>query len=53
VWSGAELASFAGAQRVVRLQVDSWLLRRGAFPLRGALRELSPTLARTGAWPDA
>ena len=53
VWSGAEVASFQGAQRIVRLQVDRWLLRRGAFPLRGALRELSPTLGKTGAWPAA
>jgi len=36
LWSGAELESFEGAQRVVRLRVDSWLLQPGGFPLRSA-----------------
>ncbi len=52
-WGGAELAAFEGAQRLVRLRIERWRLRRGAFPLRGALREASPVLARTGVWPDA
>ena len=51
VWGGAEIEGIQGAQRIVRLQVNRWLLRRGAFPLRGALRELSPTLDKTGTWP--
>lgn len=50
-WSGGELQAFEGAQRLVRLRIDSWQLRRGAFPLRGGLREYSPTLERTGTWP--
>jgi uncharacterized protein len=51
VWSGAELEAFEGAQRLVQLRVESWRLRPGAFPLRGALRDYSPTLERTGTWP--
>ena len=51
VWNGADLGAVAGAMRVVHLRVERWHLRRGAFPLRGALREYSPVLERTGTWP--
>lgn len=53
VFDGPELDGFAGAQRLVQLEVSQWLLRPGAWPLRGALREFSPTLQRTGAWATA
>lgn len=50
-WSGPELAAFEGAQRLVRLRVERWRLRRGAFALRGALQSYSPVLEGTGHWP--
>lgn len=51
-WDGADLRAFEGAQRLVRLRIERWRLRRGAFPLRSGGHEDSPTLARTGNWPD-
>jgi len=34
VWQGEELARFEGAQRLLKLQVRQWVLRRGAWPWR-------------------
>ena len=50
VFEGPELDRFAGAQRLVQMEIEQWLLRPGAWPLRGTLGELSPTLQRTGEW---
>lgn len=52
-WDGADVAAVAGALRVIHVDVERWRLRPAAFPLRGALRDESPVLARTGTWaPD-
>jgi uncharacterized protein len=51
-WDSADLRAFEGAQRLVRLRVERWRLRPGAFPLRSGRHEESPTLARTGNWPE-
>ncbi|WP_042877884.1 pyridoxamine 5'-phosphate oxidase family protein [Cupriavidus necator] len=51
VWDGAELTSFAGAERLVRLHVERVVRRPGVLPLRWQLREYSPVLEDTGAWP--
>jgi predicted pyridoxine 5'-phosphate oxidase superfamily flavin-nucleotide-binding protein len=50
IWEGAELASFAGAQRLLRLHVREMLRFPGAMPLRFGQPALSPHLARTGHW---
>ena len=44
VWEGAALAAAPGAERLLRLQVDSMLLRPAAWPLRWQLLEMSPVL---------
>lgn len=50
VAQGPELAAFAGAQRLLRLQVVSALRVSGVLPLRWSVAELSPALAATGSW---
>lgn len=51
IWDGAELASFAGAERLVRLHVERVVRRASVLPLRFRFGEYSPVLADTGAWP--
>jgi len=53
IWDGAELAAFAGAERLVRLHVERVVRRQSVLPLRWQLREYSPVLAATGAWAAA
>ncbi|NPC58868.1 pyridoxamine 5'-phosphate oxidase family protein [Caenimonas soli] len=50
VTDGPELASFQGAQRLLRLQVLSALRVTAVLPLRWSAAELSPVLAATGSW---
>jgi predicted pyridoxine 5'-phosphate oxidase superfamily flavin-nucleotide-binding protein len=50
VWDGPELASFAGAQRLVCMAVDTVLHRAAAVPLRWRLVDTSPALDGTGVW---
>jgi predicted pyridoxine 5'-phosphate oxidase superfamily flavin-nucleotide-binding protein len=52
VWDGAELASFEGAERLVRFSVLEARSLGAALPLRWSEPELSPHLGRTGAWPS-
>ena len=42
IWDGAELASFAGAQRLVRFHVNEVRRSRGALPFRWSDAELAP-----------
>ncbi len=49
-WSGAELDGFAGAERLVRLDIERVLLRPGAFALRWQAADPSPFLDATGVW---
>jgi predicted pyridoxine 5'-phosphate oxidase superfamily flavin-nucleotide-binding protein len=52
IWNGPEVASFAGAQRLLEFRPKSGLLWSDV--LRGwSEPELSPHLARTGRWPPA
>ncbi|MNU01167.1 hypothetical protein D3C72_2444870 [compost metagenome] len=53
IWDGAELAAFAGAERLVRLHVERVVRRPSVLPMRWQLREYSPALAATGAWSAA
>lgn len=50
VWDGARLEGFAGAQRLVDVRVDEFVLARSVLPLAGTLIEQSPKLAGTGTW---
>ena len=47
---GAELESFEGAQRLLRMRVSSVRRLHGALPLRWSGGQLSPVLAYTGTW---
>jgi len=53
LWDGPELAAFAGAERLLRMQVVSVLHRTAALPLRWGQAAPSPFLAATGRWPEA
>ncbi|MEO5794418.1 MAG: pyridoxamine 5'-phosphate oxidase family protein [Rhodoferax sp.] len=53
VWDGPELARYAGAQRLLRLQVQQVLRRPAALALRWSAAQQSPALAATGAWTPA
>lgn len=53
VWEGPALAAFAGAERLVRVEVEATLLRADAVPLRWSAPEFAPQLAATGTWPEA
>ena len=50
IWDGPEVASFTGAQRLLRLKVQSMRLVENSLPLRWGESELSPVLETTGAW---
>lgn len=50
VWDGAQVQSFAGAQRLMRFKVQSMRLVESSLPLRWGEAELSPVLEATGAW---
>jgi predicted pyridoxine 5'-phosphate oxidase superfamily flavin-nucleotide-binding protein len=53
VWNGAEVASFAGAQRLWRLRPVAGFGLRAALPLRAELEEWSPNLGSTGSWDSS
>ena len=50
VWDGPELARYAGAQRLLRLQVQQVVRRPAALALRWGEAQLSPALDVIGAW---
>lgn len=50
IWDGPEVASFTGAQRLLRFKVQSMRLVENSLPLRWGAAELSPVLETTGAW---
>ena len=50
VWEVPENERLAGAERLWRLNVTQVWRSRGTLPLRGSLRMLSPSVARTGSW---
>jgi predicted pyridoxine 5'-phosphate oxidase superfamily flavin-nucleotide-binding protein len=53
IWDGAELRTFAGAQRLLRFQVREMLHVEAALSLRWGTAQLPPHLASTGTWPSA
>ncbi len=50
VWAGPEVASFHGAQRLLKFRVREVLFFPNALPLRFGPAQLSPHLAATGGW---
>lgn len=50
VTQGEELASFRGALRLIRFEVESALRSRAALPLKWGPVEHSPVLENTGTW---
>jgi len=50
LWDGAELAAFAGAQRLVRITVDEAFWSPAALPLRWSEPEPAAQLQGTGVW---
>lgn len=53
VWDGAEVAAYAGAQRLLRLHVSQTRLVRQALPLRWSQADYSPFLQSMGAWTSS
>ena len=52
IWDGAEVAAFTGAQRLIRLHIDSVIRIDHALPLRWSAPSYSPMLERTGSWSE-
>ena len=50
IWDGEELASHAGAQRLLRFRVAATTNSENSMPLRWSEASLSPYLAATGTW---
>lgn len=49
-WDGADVASFAGAQRLLRFHVCKTIRLKAALPMRWSEPEFSPFLQGTGSW---
>lgn len=52
IWDGAEVAAFTGAQRLIRLHIDSVVRIDHALPLRWSAPSYSDMLERTGSWEE-
>jgi len=50
IWDGPEVATFEGAQRLMRFDVTQAVRLPGALPFRWSDAEYSPALERTGMW---
>lgn len=50
VWDGPEVEAFAGAQRLIKFEVDRWRRVEGGLPLRWTAAESSAFLKPTGEW---
>jgi uncharacterized protein len=50
LWEGLELATFHGAERLLRFRVAEGIWVRNAVPLRWSAPEQAPQLAATGSW---
>lgn len=53
LWDGAELASYDGALRLLRMRVTHVRRVQGGLPLRWGAAERSPHLEGMGPWPRA
>lgn len=50
IWDGAEIGTYAGAERLLRFYLERGYLLAGSLPLRWTEPEFSPFLDRMGAW---
>lgn len=50
IWEGTEILTYAGAERLLRFQLDHGYWVQGSLPLRWSAPEFSPFLDRMGAW---
>jgi uncharacterized protein len=50
IWDGPAVAAFEGAQRLLRLTVDSGQIIAGGLPLRWSEPDYAPQLIETGSW---
>lgn len=50
IWEGPEILTYAGAERLLRFQLDRGYWVQGSLPLRWSAPEFSPFLDRMGAW---
>ncbi|GAB4198549.1 MAG: hypothetical protein Fur006_48440 [Coleofasciculaceae cyanobacterium] len=50
IWDGAEISTYAGAERLLRFYLQQGYRVEGSLPLRWTKPEFSPYLARTGSW---
>jgi predicted pyridoxine 5'-phosphate oxidase superfamily flavin-nucleotide-binding protein len=53
VWDGDALHAFAGARRLLRIEVEAALWRPLALPLRWSAPGYAPQLEATGPWAEA
>ncbi|MDY7023811.1 MAG: pyridoxamine 5'-phosphate oxidase family protein, partial [Cyanobacteriota bacterium] len=50
IWEGAEIATYEGAERLFRFQLEKGYRVEGSLPLRCSNPEYSPFLKNTGSW---
>ncbi len=50
IWEGAEISTYAGAERLLRFHLARGYWVEGSLPLRWSKPEFSPYLERMGAW---
>lgn len=50
VWEGAEVFAYAGAERLLRFQLDYGYRVQGSLPLHWSAPKFSPFLDRMGSW---
>ena len=50
IWEGKEKDAFLGAERLIRIQIESWKRVENSLPLRFEFGEYSPNLKATGSW---
>ena len=53
VWEGEAVRAFAGAERLLRFDVEEMIRVNGSLPLHFAFGEYSPFLDVTGSWSEA
>ncbi|GAB4373347.1 MAG: hypothetical protein Kow00121_16500 [Elainellaceae cyanobacterium] len=50
IWEGAEVSTYAGAERLLRFHLEHGYRVEGSLPLRWSTPEFSPFLDNTGSW---
>lgn len=52
IWDVHSTAKFEGAECIVSIKIHNSLFIDNFLPMRGELKELSPSLTHTGTWPQ-